>query len=222
MIVSDLGKVLLPFEVERVWEALNPHFGVTHEEAREVVRALFKETRFGTGGVEGPEFYRRLVGRTGLRLPYEAFCVAWSDMFWEDKAVIRLIAEAPVSRRYLLSNTNDVHWRFIRERYGHVLEPFDRLVVSHELGLEKPDQAVYEWVIRDSGFPPGAHLFIDDLEANVEGAHAAGMDAVLHTDSESLWQAFLERGLTTPAQRPQRTEAIVATPPEAALWSDPK
>src|SRR4051794_33656310 len=127
VIVSDLGKVLLPFEVERVWQALNPHFGVTPEEARKVVQALFRETRFGTGGVLGPEFYRRMVERTRLRLPYEAFCVAWSDMFWEDEAVIRLIADAPVSKRYLLSNTNDIHWGFIQQRYPHVLGVFDRL-----------------------------------------------------------------------------------------------
>jgi glucose-1-phosphatase len=219
VLVSDLGKVLLPFEVERVWQALNPHFGVTREEAREVVRALFRETRFGAGGVDGAEFHRRLVERTGLRLPYEAFCVAWSDMFWEDQAVLRLIAEAPVARRYLLSNTNDIHWSFIQERYPHILQPFDRLLVSHELGLEKPDPEIYRWVIRDSGYAPEAHLFIDDIEENVLGARAVGMDAVLHTDSGSLWHEFRLRGLATEAQRPEHTEVVVATPPEGAFWS---
>lgn len=219
VIVSDLGKVLLPFEVERVWEALNPHFEVTHEEARRTVQALFRETRFGCGGVNGQEFHRRMVERTGLRLPYEAFCIAWSDMFWEDEAVISLIAEAPVERRYILSNTNDIHWEFIRRRYPHVLDRFDHVLASHELKLEKPDAAIYRWVIEHSGYPAGAHLFIDDIEANVEGARAVGMDAVLHTDSESLWREFLKRGLATEAQRPQHTEVVVATPPERAMWA---
>src|SRR5579872_7357011 len=30
VIVSDLGKVLLPFDVERVWLGLNPHFALSH------------------------------------------------------------------------------------------------------------------------------------------------------------------------------------------------
>ena len=212
VIVSDLGKVLLPFEVQRVWEALHPHFNITLEEARTVVRELFRETRFGAGGVNGAEFHRHMVERTGLRLPYEAFCLAWSDMFWEDEAVMRLISEAPVAKRYLLSNTNDIHWSFIRERYPHVLRPFDRLLVSHELGMEKPDPAIYEWVIRDSGHPTEAHLFIDDLPENVEGARSVGMDGILHTDSESLWREFLARGLATEAQRPQNTGVVVAGP----------
>lgn len=221
VIVSDLGKVLLPFEVERVWQALHPHLSVTREEARKVVQALFGETRFGAGGVEGAEFHRRMVEGTGLRLPYDAFCVAWSDMFWEDEAVVGLIAAAPVEKRYLLSNTNDIHWRFVQERFAHVLAHFDRLGVSHELKLEKPDAAIYEWVIRDSGYPAAAHLFIDDIPENVEGARAVGMDALLHTDSVSLWEAFMERGLATETQRPEHTEVVVATPPAAALWAVP-
>jgi len=221
VIVSDLGKVLLPFEVQRVWEALNPHFGVTHAEARDVVQALFLETRFGAGGADGQTFYRHMVERTGLRLPYEAFCTAWSDMFWEDEAVIRLIEAAPVDKRYLLSNTNDIHWRFLQERYPHVFRMFDRLVVSHEVQMEKPHPAVYEWVIRDSGYPPEAHLFIDDIPENVEGARAVGMDGVVHTDSESLWREFVARGLATEAQRPEHTETVVATPPEQAIWAPP-
>jgi len=219
VLVSDLGKVLLPFEVERVWEALNPHFGITLGEARRVVQALFRETRFGAGGATGAQFYERLVEQTGLRLPFEAFCTAWSDMFWEDQAVIRLVTEAPVRKRYLLSNTNDIHWDFIQQRYPHVLRPFDRCLASHELRLEKPDAAIYEWVIRDSGYPPEAHLFIDDVAENVEGARAVGMDAILHTDSVRLWEEFMARGLATEAQRPQHTEVVVATPPEKAMWA---
>lgn len=219
VLVSDLGKVLLPFDVERVWQALNPHFGVTHAEARDIVQALFRETSFGAGGVDGAAFYQHMVERTGVRLPFDAFCIAWSDMFWEDTAVIDLIAEAPVEKRYILSNTNDIHWIFIRERYAHVLAKFDRVLASHELKLEKPDAAIYEWVIRDSGFPPEAHLFIDDIAANVEGARAVGMDAILHTDSGSLWREFVQRGLATEAQRPESTEVVVATPDDRAIWA---
>ena len=219
VIVSDLGKVLLQFEVQRVWDALHPHFDVDMEEARGIVQAIFKETRYGSGGIDSPGFYRRIVERTGLTLPYDAFAVAWSDMFWEDRAVIRLISEAPVEKRYLLSNTNDLHWQWLQRNYGHVLEPFDRLVVSHELRLEKPDAAIYEWVIRDSGFAPDEHLFIDDIPENVAGARAVGMQAVVHTDSVSLWREFVARGLATEAQQPEHVEVVVATPSAFAMWS---
>lgn len=218
VLVSDLGKVLLPFDVQRVWDALDPHFECPPEAARAAVQQLFRETRFGRGGVSGREFYRRLAERTGLRLPYEAFRVVWSDMFWEDPAVIRLVREAPVEKRYLLSNTNVLHWEFILERYPHVMQIFDGHGVSHELGLEKPDPAIYEWVIRQSGFPPEAHLFVDDVEENVAAARAVGMHGVVHRDSHSLWEEFVRRGLAREEHRPNRSEVVVATPEVQALW----
>lgn len=213
IIVSDLGKVLLPFDVERAWSVLLPHFGIPLETARDTFRKVNRDCRIGVGGSTGVEFHRRLAQEAGLALTYEAFCIAWSDMFWEDEAVLRLISDAPVEARYLLSNTNEIHWGFIRERYPHILSPFDRLIVSHEVGLEKPDAAIYEAVIGETGLPAAAHLFIDDIQENVEGAQAVGMDAVLHTDAVTLWEAFHQRGLATEAQRP------TLPPPTADLWT---
>jgi putative hydrolase of the HAD superfamily len=219
VIVSDLGKVLLPFDVERVWSALNPHFGIGREEATKALRAVLRETRFGAGGVAGPDFHRLLAERTGLGLCYDDFCLAWSDMFWEDAAVIDLIADAPVERRYILSNTNDIHWRFIRERYPHVLGRFDEALASHELKMEKPDPEIYRHVAELSGYPVQAHLFIDDIAENVDAARQVGMDAILHTDAESLWSEFRERGLATEAQRPSSAAKVERTPDSRAIWA---
>jgi putative hydrolase of the HAD superfamily len=224
IIVSDLGKVLLPFDVERAWGALMPHFGIPLETARDTFRKVYVDSRLGVGGVLGTEFHHRLTQQAGLALAYGAFCEAWSDMFWEDEAVLRLIAEAPVEARYLLSNTNEIHWEFIRQRYPHVLAGFDRLLVSHELQVEKPDPAIYHAVIRETGLPAEAHLFIDDIDENVEGARSVGMDAVLHTDALNLWREFRLRGLATDAQEPIPTlhsppvpteETFLTTPPSA-------
>jgi len=100
-----------------------------------------------------------------------------------------------VEQRVLLSNTNAIHWDWIRSQYAHVLELFDRLVVSHECGLEKPDAAIFRLVEEGSGHPPAAHLFIDDIRENVEGALAVGWDAVQHIDAARLERALAARGL---------------------------
>ena len=195
VLVSDLGKVLLPFDTEKVWTAVLPHVGCSEEEARALLSEAFRDSCFGSGGCTGDEFHARLESRLGLKLPYDAFRTAWSDMFWEDEAVLDLIRRAKVERRHLLSNTNEIHWWWIQDRYAHVLQPFDDLIVSHEVKLEKPAAAIYHLVCDRTGLPPEAHLFIDDIEANVEGARAIGMDAVLHTDAASLEAALRQRGL---------------------------
>ena len=194
IIVSDLGKVLLPFDTEPVWELLIEACPECRD-TRGVFHRVFAEAQLGKGLIDPEEFYRRLVHQTGMTLSFEAFCRIWSDMFWEDEATIALIVNAPVRERHILSNTNAIHWDWIRARHSELLSRFDRHWVSHEMGLEKPDPAIYEQVLRATGRPPEVHLFIDDIGENVEAAKSVGMAGVVHTDAESLSRDFDRLGL---------------------------
>jgi putative hydrolase of the HAD superfamily len=186
---------VLPFDVRRVWDALMPHVDVEPADARRRFSELLDETGFGRGQTSGPDFHRHLTDRIGLRLDLEQFRVAWSDMFWVDDEVVRLIGSANVKQRVLLSNTNEIHWDWILANYQGALAVFDRLLVSHECRCEKPDPSIYRMAIDVTGLPPEQHLFIDDIEENVRGARAVGMEAVLHTDAASLRREFEARGL---------------------------
>ncbi len=60
------------------------------------------------------------------------------------------------------------------------------MTVSGEVGLIKPDVAIYERHAKDFGLSPAHSLFIDDSLPNVEGARAAGWQAVHFTGAEKL------------------------------------
>ncbi|CAM5509234.1 2-haloacid dehalogenase [Aquamicrobium terrae] len=60
------------------------------------------------------------------------------------------------------------------------------VTVSGEVGLIKPDRAIYEHHARSFDLDPAASLFIDDSRKNVEGARAAGWQAVLFTGADKL------------------------------------
>ncbi len=60
----------------------------------------------------------------------------------------------------------------------------DVLVYSHEVGLKKPDPAVYELTRSRLGVRPTEIAFLDDVPANVTAARAAGWHAVLHEETE--------------------------------------
>ncbi len=62
------------------------------------------------------------------------------------------------------------------------------VTVSGDIKLIKPDVAIYELHARDFGLNPAATLFIDDTAINVEGAKAAGWQAVQFTGAEKLKQ----------------------------------
>ncbi len=53
----------------------------------------------------------------------------------------------------------------------------ERLFISGELGLVKPDPAIYATIRDELGVPPERIAFIDDRPHNVAGAEAAGWQA---------------------------------------------
>jgi epoxide hydrolase-like predicted phosphatase len=59
----------------------------------------------------------------------------------------------------------------------------DQLVYSHEVGLKKPDPAIYELTRSRLGVEAGQVVFLDDVPANVEAARSAGWHAVRHEDT---------------------------------------
>ena len=88
---------------------------------------------------------------------------------------------------YLLSNTNDAHWKYILET--SFPEPaenyFDKCFLSQEMGMAKPDPEIYAEVLRQIGTPADECLFIDDSSANCKAAEALGIhtyNAPVHTD----------------------------------------
>jgi FMN phosphatase YigB (HAD superfamily) len=67
-----------------------------------------------------------------------------------------------------------------RELIDALLDP---IVISGEVGLRKPDAAIYELALHRLGVAAERTLFVDDAEPNVLGARAVGLQALLHTDA---------------------------------------
>lgn len=61
-----------------------------------------------------------------------------------------------------------------------VLSGLDPVVISHHVGVEKPSPLIYDRALNEAGVSPDRALMVgDDVEADIRGAHAAGMAAIL-------------------------------------------
>lgn len=66
-----------------------------------------------------------------------------------------------------------------REQAAYGFEDLcDVVVYSHEEGVKKPDPRAYRIVCERLGVEPAEAVFLDDVQACVEGARAIGMEAV--------------------------------------------
>ncbi|EJL54586.1 MULTISPECIES: HAD family phosphatase [unclassified Rhizobium] len=94
----------------------------------------------------------------------------------------------------MLTNFASDTFREAQVRFPFLTKPRG-VTVSGDVGLIKPDIAIYETHAKSFGLNPAATIFIDDSAPNVEGAKAAGWDAVLFTGADQLRADLAARGV---------------------------
>ncbi len=63
-------------------------------------------------------------------------------------------------------------------------EHFDDVVISAEVGLRKPDPAIFHLAAERLDLPTDACVFVDDMDANVDVARSLGMVGIHHDGDE--------------------------------------
>jgi putative hydrolase of the HAD superfamily len=76
----------------------------------------------------------------------------------------------------------------------HLHERYDAVIVSGEVGIRKPDPAVYLLAAEKLGLPAGACVLVDDVAVNLPPAAKLGMATIHHTDSATTVRE-LERAI---------------------------
>ncbi|MCP5111919.1 MAG: HAD family phosphatase [bacterium] len=193
-IIFDLGGVIVPLDFPRGYAAIGRLTDLPAEEIPKKIAATDLVVRAETGQIEPEAFYREISTLLGLSVTFEEFRELWSTIFPPHTLVPEsmLISLANSYRLLLLSNTNAIHFPIIQERYG-LLRHFEDFILSHEVGVMKPDAGIYRKAVARARCQAGECLFIDDVPANVDGAKQAGLDAILFTGEEPLRQEFRTR-----------------------------
>jgi len=133
---------------------------------------------FESGGCDADTFAASFVAAWDLPLTPDAFLevfAGWARALLPGAADV-LAELRPHYRLACLSNSNPVHWRRKFSVLG-IGQLFDVQLASHELGLVKPDPAIYVQAVQRLDVEPGRIAFFDDLPANIAAARAAGMVA---------------------------------------------
>lgn len=94
----------------------------------------------------------------------------------------------------ILSNMGQEMLQYMRQEFGW-LAHFQHHTWSCELGIGKPDPAIYTHTCEKLGVTPEHTLFLDDKPENIEAAAGVGLNAVLFHSVEQLRQDLEDRGL---------------------------
>ena len=81
-----------------------------------------------------------------------------------------------------------------RERFAFI-EWFDGVLVSGEVGVTKPDPAIFELLCRRFDLHPERTLFVDDTNRHVEAARELGFKTIRFSDPDQLRAELVELGV---------------------------
>ena len=188
-LIFDLGNVIIDIDYEF---SMNELRKLLPEDKHPLVAQFFPSkfhNDYEKGLIGSPEF------RDAVRHLYQE---NWTDaqIDWVWNSLLREIPQerldlvARLKEKFgtgILSNTNEIHIlkmdEILQEKAGIAsMHAFcDHVFLSHEMGLAKPDEAIYEAVIEKIGLPASKVLFFDDLPANLEGAKRVGLQT-FHID----------------------------------------
>ena len=173
----DIGNVIITFDFGKAAKRLAAHSGLAAEHALPLVAPLTVDLELGRLTPE--EFIEAASEAIGFTGDASLFRTAFEDIFELNLPMVAFIEARKAEGRplYLLSNTNGIHAPFFEATYP-VFDLFDGRIYSHEVGLMKPDPAIFDITINRLNLIPERTLYIDDLPANCAAGREAGLMAI--------------------------------------------
>ncbi|MGA8162555.1 MAG: HAD family phosphatase [Acidobacteriaceae bacterium] len=167
---------------------------------------------YDLGRHDGPSFWRQFAGDAGLSFALEqvAALIEADVVLWTSLLDARMLAwieslqNAGIRTAILSNMVAEVLGRMRRDFVW--LRGFTHLTWSCELGIAKPDPAIYLHTCEHLGVRPEEALFIDDKPVNVHAAEQVGLHALHFRSVEALRTDLAARhllqGLPQPGEDP--------------------
>jgi epoxide hydrolase-like predicted phosphatase len=196
-IIFDLGAVILNIDyqaTQKAFEALGISANGFYSKQQQVELFDLLET----GKISEEEFVEALQKESSLPITHSQIIHAWNSILL-DFPIRRLQILQQLQLHYatyLLSNTNEIHEKAFNTilqqtcGYPNLAVFFDKVYLSHRVGLRKPDATIFELVLSQNNLLPYETLFIDDSVQHIEAAKTLGIQTIHMTDKMCMEEVF--------------------------------
>ncbi|MBB4079507.1 2-haloacid dehalogenase [Lewinella aquimaris] len=197
-IIFDLGNVLIGWQpralFEKVFETTEEvdHFlanvaTLEWNEKQDAGRTIEEGTRELIA--KHPEFERE------IKIYYDRWTETITGPITGTVEILQALKASGKYRLLALTNWSHELFPWARQTFPF-LELFENIMVSGEVGLQKPDPAIYR-LLHETYDLKGYHdcVFIDDSLRNVEAARKEGLDTIRFENPEQLRRELRERGV---------------------------
>lgn len=199
-LLFDLGGVLIDIDFGRAIAAWAPYSALPADALRRSFTHDLQYQRHERGEITARQYFEHLAASLQINAGVEQIEAGWNAIFVGEFVQTRQWVESMkgVLPCYAFSNTNASHMSVWSQRFPRLVDAFDRLFVSHQLGLRKPDRAAFDRVCTLIGKSADSVLFFDDLDDNVQAARDAGLQAVWVRSPDDVATALQSLGHAPP------------------------
>lgn len=198
-VILDYGEVISYSPPAEEWSRMARLFHMGPGE----FRRLWDRRRlaYDRGDLSLETYWFQLAEDTGLKLEQEELerLTRWDNEMWGhvNPTMVDWLKEMRSSgvKTGLLSNMPAVMIRYLRQQFEW-LNYFDHQTFSAEVGLVKPEAAIYRHSLDGLGVKASEALFVDDRMQNIEGARAVGMFAIQFRSVPQLREGLGELGFS--------------------------
>lgn len=194
VILCDLGNVLIHFDHTIALKRILPYCSKPFDEAYQLFFDSPLTKDYEEGRISSRDFFEKMSRVLNSRdLSYETFVDGWSGIFFDKSGMLDLLRE--LKKDFLLhmvSNINELHYRYIQDHFPRHLGVFDRIILSYQVGHRKPHPSIYEQALSSCGCQPSEALYIDDRKDLIEAAEGLGIPSLLFTSVEDIRRQLKE------------------------------
>ena len=192
-IILDLGNVLAFHDNEKLFTEMARVFGTTREAMKARLDGGLWD-RVNRGQLPGDSLRKELVARLEKDVSPDAWLELWNCHFTLNEPMITMVQFLVGQvKLVVLSNTHDQHVSFLKPKLP-LLNDFDALVFSCEVGHVKPEKAIYEKALAAAGTSPWKTVFFDDVKAYATAATQVGMHGRVFTTVEQFTDDLAKLG----------------------------
>jgi len=203
-VIFDYGEVLCTQD-HTAYRRLLELTGLSHDAFDKL---YWRDRRdYDLGRVSGAQFWHDFARDAGLSLaPGQIDALVENDVLMWVTVNEPMLAWAAALQdagllTAILSNMGPDVLRYMRQEFGW-LASFNHHTWSCELGLVKPDPAIYTFTCAQLGVAPADSLFIDDKIENVRAAEQLGLHALQFRSVEQLRRDLAARNLLQDYSQP--------------------
>lgn len=139
--------------------------------------------RLMDGEISTDDFWMRFSSRIGKKVTEDLFARFFNPRL--DFNVAAVLKQLKDNARVVCgTNTFESHYDYLR--LGGYYDLFDAVYASNKMGVSKPHQDFYRYILKSEGVKPEDTVFIDDTEENVISAEKLGIHSIWFKDAVGL------------------------------------